>query len=79
MTVTQWEVAVAVRVTAGGSDVRGIKHVGVDQIDGVEDVGVEFWMPLLDVLAPEVDALEELGALGHFAAELGGVFLLDVL
>jgi len=71
--------AVGVRVASARSDVCGIQDVDVDEVDLGADAGVEVLVALLDVLAPEVGALEEFCAFGDFAAELAGVFLSDEL
>ena len=77
--VAEREVAIAVCVAPTRRDVCWVEHVGVDKLDLLDQVLIEFRMPLFDVLAPEVDAFEEFCALGHFAAVFVHVFLLDEL
>lgn len=83
---------IAIGIAAAGGDVRRVEDVGVDELDFCGDLEEELRMALLDVLAPEIGRFEELRAdLGgtggswfrwrwwDFAAELGGVLLLDEL
>lgn len=56
-----------------------VKDVGVDKLDVGFDTGQEVFMALLNVLAPELSTLKELGALGNFATELVSVLLFHEL
>ena len=56
-----------------------VEDVGVDELDVRAHFGVEVFMALIDVLAPELCALEQLCAIGDLAAEFVGVFLLNEL
>ena len=56
-----------------------VENVCVHELDVGLDPGQEVFMALLNVLAPELGTLEELGALGNFAAELVSVLLFHEL
>lgn len=56
-----------------------VEDVGIDELDVRAHFGVEVFMALIDVLAPELCALEQLCAIGDFAAEFVGVLLLNEL
>lgn len=56
-----------------------VEDVGVDELDVGAHFGVEVFVALIDVLAPELCALEQLCAIRHLAAEFVGVFLLNEL
>lgn len=71
----KWEVSVGVRVASARSDMRRIHDIGVDQLNVRAHSLVEFRVPLLHVLAPEVDPFEQFRTLWNLAAVLVGVFL----
>jgi hypothetical protein len=56
-----------------------VEDVGVDQLDVGAHASVEVFVALVDVLAPELCALEQFRAVRNFAAELVGILLLDEL
>ena len=56
-----------------------IQDVNIHQFDIRADLVEPFYVALLDVLAPEINAFEELGAFGDFAAVLVDIFLLNEL
>ena len=56
-----------------------VEDVSVDELDVGAHFGVEVFVALIDVLAPELCALEQLCAIGDLAAEFVGVFLLNEL
>ena len=56
-----------------------VEDVGVDELDVGAHLGVEVFVALVDVFAPELCALEQLCAIGDLAAEFVGVFLLNEL
>lgn len=70
---------IAVGIATARSNVCRVDDIGVDQLDRVDNAGVEFGVALFDVLAPEIRTFEEFGAFGNFAAEFVGVFLLHEL
>lgn len=57
----------------------GVEDIGVDKLNVGAHFGVEVFVALVDVLAPELRALEQFCAIRDLAAELVGVFLLDEL
>ena len=77
--VAEREVAVTIRIAPARSNVRRVEDVGIDELDVGANAVVPFRVPFFDVLAPEVEAFEELGAFGDFAAVFVYVFLLDEL
>lgn len=56
-----------------------VQDVGVDELDVGADAGVEIFMALVDVLAPELCALKQFRAIWNLAAEFIGILLLDEL
>jgi hypothetical protein len=78
-TIADGEVAVGVGVASAGSDVCWVEDVGVDELDVSADAGQEVLVTLFDVLAPELCALEKLGAFGNFAAEFVSILLFHEL
>ena len=56
-----------------------VEDVSVDELDVGAHLGVEVFVALIDVLAPELCALKQLCAIWDLAAEFVGVFLLDEL
>ena len=77
--VAEREVSVAIRVAPAWRDVCRVKNVGINKLDLLNQILIELRMPLLDVLAPEIDAFEKFRAFGHFAAVLVHIFLFDKL
>jgi hypothetical protein len=77
--ITDGEVAIGVGIASTRSDVCRVEDVSVDKLDVGSDAGKEVFVTLLDVLAPEVGALEKLGALGNFAAEFVSILLFHEL
>jgi hypothetical protein len=78
-TVADGEVAVGVGVASARSDVCWVEDVGVDELDVGFDTREEVFVTLLNVLAPELGTLKELGALGNFATELVSILLFHEL
>ena len=58
---------------------RRIQYVCVDELDVGANARQEIFMAFLDMLTPELRALEELGAFGNFTAELVSVLLFHEL
>jgi hypothetical protein len=56
-----------------------VEDVSVDELDVGAHLGVEVFVALVDVFAPELCALKQFSAIWDLAAELVGVFLLDEL
>lgn len=77
--ITEREVAVGIRIAPARGDVCRVQDVSIYELDIGTDAVVPFRVSFLDVLAPEVGALEELRALGHFAPIFGNVLLFDEL
>jgi hypothetical protein len=77
--VADGEVAIRVCIAPARGDVGWVKDIGVDELDVGAHLGVEVFVALVDVLAPELCALEEFCAIWDLAAELVGVFLFDEL
>lgn len=78
--VTQREVPVGVRIAPARSNMRRVEHISIHEVDVGAQAVIPFRMTLFDVLAPEVGAFEELGAVfGNFAAVLVKILLLHEL
>jgi hypothetical protein len=77
--VANGEVTIRVCIAPARSDVGWVEDIGVDELDVGAHLGVEVFVALVNVLAPELCALEQLCAIWHLAAEFVGVFLLDEL
>lgn len=77
--VADGEVTVGVCIASAGRDVGWVENVSVDELDVRAHLGVEVFVALVDVFAPEVCALKQFCAIWNLAAELVGVFLLDEL
>lgn len=58
---------------------RWVEDVCVDELDVRFDPRQEVFMTLLNVLAPELGTLKELGALGNFATEFVSILLFHEL
>jgi hypothetical protein len=56
-----------------------VEDIGIDELDVRFDPRQEIFMTLLNVLAPELGTLEQLGALRNFATELVSILLFHEL